>query len=338
MKLKLQPIFYLFIISFNNIFTSESPSYSVIEDANLGKSIYRTEMQDSYDAKIEPGYAFFAVYDGHGSKGAVISKFAASNLQKNLLQDPEINKDIKKALESSFIKTYNSLNKDDSYNSGTTAIVAYIKDNKIYIANAGDSRAVLASGTKIISSVDHKPNEKNEIARLDYINKQKEKLLAKKAIWQECRIKETQPGNIWRMEIKGKIKFINGEYMIFPDANGEWMQTLAMSRALGDKYLVPCVGPWPDITEHNLTDQEDYLILASDGIWDDVTNKEAVEIVRKFDDVKKAAGYLVDLAKKRGSQDNITIIVVDLKTLNNEMKFLKLREDKMYEEYYSPTI
>jgi len=54
-----------------------------------------------------------------------------------------------------------------SYYCGTTALVALILNNKLYIANAGDTRAVLCRGDKAIRlSFDHKPNEKEETDRI----------------------------------------------------------------------------------------------------------------------------------------------------------------------------
>lgn len=70
----------------------------------------------------------------------------------------------------------------------------------------------------------------------------------------------------------------------------------------------------PHISVRTLTEANDYLILACDGVWDVVTDEEAVEIVRKEDHpncLTKAKVLLLE-AKKKGSTDNLTVMVIKL--------------------------
>ncbi|KAL3747379.1 hypothetical protein ACJRO7_016200 [Eucalyptus globulus] len=100
---------------------------------------------------------------------------------------------------------------------------------------------------------------------------------------------------------------------------------LAMSRAIGDRYLRPWIIPVPEITFTTRVDEDECLILASDGLWDVMTNDEVGEVARRLlrrrrrlmvDEISPAqaiANYLTETAYGRNSSDNISIIVVDLK-------------------------
>eukprot|EP00882_Tetradesmus_deserticola_P005575 GHRQ01005870.1.p2 GENE.GHRQ01005870.1~~GHRQ01005870.1.p2 ORF type:complete len:124 (+),score=44.00 GHRQ01005870.1:1198-1569(+) len=85
---------------------------------------------------------------------------------------------------------------------------------------------------------------------------------------------------------------------------------LAVSRAFGDRPLKRYVIPTPDIKDEQLTSEDDCLILASDGLWDVVSNQDAVAIVKDIAEADKAARRLVDEAYQRGSNDNISCVVL----------------------------
>ncbi|KAK4391829.1 protein phosphatase 2C 7 [Sesamum angolense] len=116
---------------------------------------------------------------------------------------------------------------------------------------------------------------------------------------------------------------------------------LAVSRSIGDRYLRPYVVADPEIMFVPRTKEDECLILASDGLWDVMTNEEACDLARRRillwhkkngatlskergTDIdlaaQDAADYLSQLAFQRGSRDNISVIVVDLKA---QRKFRK---------------
>ena len=93
---------------------------------------------------------------------------------------------------------------------------------------------------------------------------------------------------------------------------------LAVSRALGDKALNPYVIPNPEIQHKSLEAHDEFLIIACDGVWDVLSNQDAVDVVQKElsrnqNNFKSAAHYLKDYALACSSTDNITVIVVNLK-------------------------
>lgn len=179
---------------------------------------------------------------------------------------------------------------------GSTAVVAVICPSHIIVANCGDSRAVLCRGKQPVPlSVDHKPNREDEYARIEAEG--------------------------------GKVIQWNG-YRVFG--------VLAMSRSIGDRYLKPWIIPVPEVTIVPRTKEDDCLVLASDGLWDVMSNEEVCDVARRRilswhkkngvtasliqrgEEADPAAQAAADCLSKhalqKGSKDNITIIVVDLKS------------------------
>ncbi|KAF8940458.1 Protein phosphatase 2C 2 [Dissophora ornata] len=206
-----------------------------------------TTLLDAEDAR---GAAFFAVYDGHG--GANVAKYSGDGLHRKIFADLAFAKgDYKTAIKNGFLEMDRALRHDPEYAgdpSGCTAITATVTDkNILYVGNAGDSRAVLGSdGAGIALSNDHKPVNREESRRI----------------------------------------VAAGGFVESGRVNG----SLALSRALGDfefkmnAMLGPedqIVTPNPAIVEHKLTDDDEFLVLACDGIWDCMTSQEVVTFVRK---------------------------------------------------------
>lgn len=188
---------------------------------------------------------------------------------------------------------------------GSTAVVAVVGSSQIIVSNCGDSRVVLSRGGHATAlSVDHKPEREDEMTRIEAAG--------------------------------GKVIQWNG-YRVFG--------VLAMSRAIGDHYLKPYLTSEPEITFTQRTDEDECLILASDGLWDVLSNEEVCEITRRclakwlhnnnnaatssssskskswrdrraeeMDPCMQAvAEHLSRMAFQRGSSDNITVVVVDLR-------------------------
>lgn len=175
---------------------------------------------------------------------------------------------------------------------GTTAVVAVVGSSQIVVANCGDSRAILSRGGRpVVLSQDHKPDRPDEMERIEAAG--------------------------------GRVFFWNGPRVL---------GVLAMSRAIGDKYLKPYVIATPEVTINARSDEDECLILASDGLWDVLSNEVVCEVARKCLSGRPhrshsglqaegrdnspstvAAALLTNLAIARGSQDNISVVVVDLK-------------------------
>ncbi|KAF2291557.1 hypothetical protein GH714_025598 [Hevea brasiliensis] len=193
--------------------------------------------------------------------------FVTSYSQEEFWIDP--NRSISKAYERTdqAILSHGS----DLGRGGSTAVTAILLNGqKLWVANVGDSRAVLSRGGQAIQmSTDHEPN--------------------------------TERGSI---EHRGG--FVSNMPGDVPRVNGQ----LAVSRAFGDKSLKSHLRSDPDMQETIIDNNIDTLILASDGLWKVLTNQEAVDIARKIKDPLKAAKQLTAEALKRDSKDDISCVVV----------------------------
>ncbi|KAJ7069808.1 phosphatase 2C-like domain-containing protein [Mycena amicta] len=215
---------------------------------------WRITMEDAHaivldlDEGKEDSNTFFAVYDGHG--GSTVAKFAGQNVHKRLLtEDSYKESQYGEALKRAFLGTDEDLLANPAHTrdpSGCTAVAALVTKDKIYVANAGDSRAVISvKGEVKPLSYDHKPTNEVEKTRISAA----------------------------------------GGYIEFGRVNGN----LALSRALGDfefkkNYNVSpekqVITADPDIECHEITDEDEFLVLACDGIWDCLSSQQVVNFVR----------------------------------------------------------
>ncbi len=86
---------------------------------------------------------------------------------------------------------------------------------------------------------------------------------------------------------------------------------LAVTRALGDLELkTQGVSNIPDIEEFAITEKTQFLIIASDGLWDVCEDQKAVDLCRSLENANSMATSLVKYAKMNGSKDNISVIVL----------------------------
>ncbi|KAG2217642.1 hypothetical protein INT45_004218 [Circinella minor] len=253
---------------------------------------WRINMEDAHTTIPEyknTGASFFAVFDGHG--GSAVAKYSGEHLQDLVFNSKFYQQgNYREALRSSFLGIDEALRKDPAYEketSGCTAVAALLtKDNVLYVSNAGDSRAIISTnGRAIALSQDHKPVNEKETARIE------------KA----------------------------GGHVEFGRVNGN----LALSRALGDFEFKQnqdlsaeeqAVTAEPDVTEHRLIPQDEFAVIACDGIWDCMTNQQAADFVRskikEKVDLKTICENLMDECLADHSDfngvgcDNMTVVIV----------------------------
>lgn len=213
----------------------------------------------------------FAIYDGH--LGETVPAYLQKHLFSNILKEEEFWVDPQRSISKAYEKTDQAIlsHSSDLGRGGSTAVTAIlINGQRLWVANVGDSRAVLSTaGVAVQMTTDHEPN--------------------------------TERGSI---EDKGG--FVSNMPGDVPRVNGQ----LAVSRAFGDKSLKSHLRSDPDIQNTILDGRSDVLVLASDGLWKVMSNQEAVDIARKFKDPQKAAKQLTAEALKRESKDDISCVVV----------------------------
>ena len=112
-----------------------------------------------------------------GAQGHYVSNYISTNLPiifSELINDREQTKNPKEALHFSYKKIFENLisSEIDITFSGSTAVTCYLQGQKIYVANSGDSRAII--GTKVSKNIwfvkeltrDHKPELREEFSRI----------------------------------------------------------------------------------------------------------------------------------------------------------------------------
>lgn len=226
----------------------------------------------------------FGIFDGH--RGAAAAEFSARALP-GFLKRSGYTSSPWKALCEAFVNTDIAFRKEltshcnskrvtqKDWHPGCTALTSLIVRNKLFVANAGDCRAILCrSGHPFPMSKEHLASCLEERTRVI-----KEGI---EVTWQV---------DTWR---------------VGPAA-------LQVTRSIGDDDLKPAVTAEPEIIETSLSAVDEFLVMASDGLWDVMSNEEVISIIR--DTVKEptmCCKRLATEAAERGSRDNITVIVVFL--------------------------
>lgn len=285
---------------------------------------WRVEMEDAHAIRIDLGpvlkkCSYFAVFDGHA--GDFVSNYISENLIDTILElwmsTPASNDAISKVsseksptakvaceaegtcqltdsseldrfkanIKEGFLKIDSSMRDHPKFlspeeKSGTTAVTAFVTPDKIIFANCGDSRGVLASNKSVrFGTYDHKPCNEEEKKRI-----------------------ENAGGSVM-------IRRVNG--------------SLAVSRALGDydyknvSGLPPTeqlVSAEPDLSVMDRSEEDEFLILACDGVWDVMTNEEVVSYIHSRllinDDLQKVCEELLETCLAKGSRDNMSVILI----------------------------
>jgi len=260
---------------------------------------WRSNMEDSHTAlaKLEGNlkeWSFFGVFDGHAGPG--VSEHCSEYLLNSIMQEEQFKSlsvepttenvaTIKEAIRNGFLRLDDVMRTmpkvvsgDDK--SGTTAVCSLISPKHIYVANCGDSRAVLHRKSGIgFSTEDHKPINPCEKERI-----------------------QNAGGSVL-------VQRING--------------SLAVSRALGDFEYKNVVGmgqceqlvsPEPELYVEQRTGEDEFLVLACDGVWDVMSNEDVCTYIKHqftlTSDVDEITARVIDTCFSKGSRDNMSIMIV----------------------------
>ncbi|KAK6499559.1 Protein phosphatase 2C 2 [Arthrobotrys musiformis] len=237
---------------------------------------------------VQNRVSFFGVYDGHGGDGVAL--FSGQNVHKIIAKQSDFpTGNFEKAMKDGFLACDRAILQDPKYTdeiSGCTASTAIVTADKIFVANAGDSRTVLGvKGRAKPLSFDHKPQNEGEKARITAA----------------------------------------GGFVDFGRVNGN----LALSRAIGDfefkksADLPPeqqIVTSFPDVVIHDFSDDDEFMVIACDGIWDCQSSQAVIEFVRRGivekQELQKICENMMDNCLAPSSEnggvgcDNMTIAIV----------------------------
>jgi len=256
---------------------------------------------------------FFGIFDGHGSEGDACSYFVRDTIESELAYQVKRNpKDFERAYQLAFSTLGDKIHEapfDDSM-SGTTAIAAFFRGTNVTIANIGDSRAIIGErkGKKVMAfslSIDQTPYRPDERERVKACGAQVMSIDQLEGIvpyhedWGVNLGEETDdsgdPPRLWK-----------------PGSNGPGT---AFTRSIGDAVAEEIgVCPDPEILQKDITEMDEFIILASDGVWEFLTNQSVCEMVLKFSDPLDACRAVVAESYRLWLQydertDDITMIL-----------------------------
>ena len=252
-------------------------------------------------------YIYMSVCDGHGIEGHFVSEFIkeilpydmSENLKTtNILTETEKTHRI---ITDTFLIANDKLVDNEEINSlfsGSTCVSVIFTPEKLIVPNIGDSRAVMGRLNKktneyiaINLSRDHKPTEKDEAKRI--------------------------------LENDGRIQpFLEDGEFVGPQRvwiKDEEVPGLAMTRSFGDRVAATVgVMSEPEIKEFNFCEEDKFMIIASDGVWEFISSQECVNMIKDFyvkNDLKGCCEYLYQESSKRWLKeeeviDDTTMILV----------------------------
>ncbi|MCO5552731.1 hypothetical protein L7F22_006248 [Adiantum nelumboides] len=221
--------------------------------------------------------SFYGVFDGHEGRSA--AEFVRDKLLNFVRQDVDFPLSVEKVLQNAYLQTDAAFAEacllGECVSSGTTALTVLVLGREVYVANAGDCRAILSrKGKAKEMSRDHKPDA--ERARI-----------------------EAQGGFV-------EDGYLNGQLSV-ARALGNW-------HIEGLKGLDGPLIADPEVQHLSLTGDDEFMIIGCDGFWDVFQNQDAVSFARRrlqqHNDPRECSRELVDEALRRNTTDNLTVVTV----------------------------
>lgn len=261
--------------------------------------------------------SFFGLFDGHS--GASCADFLRDNLHQFITKQGCYRKDKSRALREGLIECetrFLEIAKQSTDNSGACALVCLLENTKAYVANVGDSRAILSRGRGRLAqqiTQDHKPEADVEKERI--FGNGGGIFRSKKCVYREV------------TDCRGKVSDViedtrYGPYRVDPGG-------LSVSRTIGDlqakdiamKGNPRCIVPHPDCYEVELTPDTDFAVVACDGVFDVLKNKDVTDgvwsVLQQWtrskglkEACRLASEYVMKMSFDKKSMDNITVIVI----------------------------
>ncbi|OVA09950.1 Protein phosphatase 2C (PP2C)-like domain [Macleaya cordata] len=279
-----------------------------------------------------PQGTFVGIYDGHG--GPETSRFVNdhlfSNLKRFTSEHQGMSADaIRKAYaatEEEFLSLVREqwFNKPQIASVGTCCLVGIICNGTLYIANAGDSRVVLGRAERALREVSAIQLSEEHNASLESVREE---------------LRSRHPDDSQIVVLKHKVWRVKGIIQISRSIGDAYLKKAEFNREpllakfrLPEPFPKPILSAEPSILVQKLYPQDEFLIFASDGLWEHLSNQEAVDIVHHYprngiarrlvkaalrEAAKKREMRYSDLKKidrgvRRHFHDDITVIVLFL--------------------------
>lgn len=234
--------------------------------------------------------SFFAVFDGHGGSTAAV--FGAQHLLRLVVNNEFFAENPGHAMNYAFQeldeKFYKEVEGEEPpHCSGSTVLAALLQGPQLMVANAGDSRAVICKrGRAEDLSRDHRPALDSEQERVE-----------------RC-------GGYF------SEGYLNGHIGVTRGIGDFHLDTLKQKQDLQPCFTGPLTAE-PEIQVRTLTTEDEFVILACDGLWDKFPSQRVIELARQNlqqndNNAQKCAEYLVKHSLDNNASDNVTVLVVCL--------------------------
>ncbi|KAK4478606.1 hypothetical protein RD792_014095 [Penstemon davidsonii] len=277
-----------------------------------------------------PCGTFIGVYDGHG--GPETARFVNESLFRNLKkfasEHQEISGNVIKkaflATEDEFLSLVRQqrLIKPQLASVGTCCLVGVICNGLLYIANAGDSRVVLGRTDKAVRGVTAIQLSTEHNAKFESVRDE---------------LRSLHPSDSQIVVLKHKVWRVKGIIQISRSIGDAYLKKSEFNREpllqkfrVSEPFSKPILSAEPSMFIHKLNPKDQFLIFASDGLWEHLEDQEAVDIVNsyprngiarrlvkaalrvaakkremRYSDLKK-----IDRGVRRHFHDDITVVVV----------------------------
>ncbi|KAG2324188.1 hypothetical protein Bca4012_038694 [Brassica carinata] len=293
------------LVSIPNRITSNGKSKSSCIFTQQGRKGINQDAMIVWEDFMSKDVTFCGVFDGHGPHGHLVSRKVRESLPVRLLsfvnsiqskqngtsksdsqeadkeEEASVEDKLKLLWEEAFLKAFSAMDKElrshpnvECFCSGSTAVTIIKQGSNLFMGNIGDSRAILGSKDSNDSmvatqlTVDLKPDLPREAERI-----------------KQCK------GRVFALEDEPEVPRV---WLPYDNAPG-----LAMARAFGDFCLKDYgVISVPEFSHRVLTDRDQFIVLASDGVWDVLSNEEVVEVVASAPSRASAARLVVDSAAR----------------------------------------
>jgi protein phosphatase 1L len=243
------------------------------------------------DVLRNPKHIYWGIYDGHC--GHFVSVALEQNFYRKLneggafeegLSEDELRQRVRKTYLDTDNKICEILSGQKTRKKrkpGSCCTAVWMVGTRLVVSHVGDSRVVLVNSRGVAEELapDHHPDAPTEKARI---------------------------------EERGGVITYRGCWRVYSPEEGFY---LAVSRAFGDiclKMPKQVIDADPDITVREITPDDKWLIIASDGLWCRVENDQAAACIRTSSSAQEATERLILEAKLRNTHDNTTVIVVKL--------------------------
>eukprot|EP00656_Telonema_subtile_P047736 TRINITY_DN5515_c0_g1_i1.p1 TRINITY_DN5515_c0_g1~~TRINITY_DN5515_c0_g1_i1.p1 ORF type:complete len:336 (-),score=44.84 TRINITY_DN5515_c0_g1_i1:183-1190(-) len=270
----------------------------------------RNSMEDRTSSSVEDDHAFFGVFDGHGGSSA--AEYCQDNLHNNLksemqvqwnretpllrTNDAECVQKISHCIREAFVNCDRQFLSSQRPQGGTTAVVAVLINGVVVVGNVGDSRAVLCrAGRAIPLSQDHTVKRADEVQRVLAVG-----------------------GRVVADEV-----VVNGEEFCLTRAIGDSMVKVPAGWDFRDPSAPQVVTSEPEVSITELVADDHFIVLASDGIWDRMSNDAVVQYVQnslrttsQHDPTLAAQDLAQHCIFNLKTSDNVSVVIILPRKLN----------------------